>query len=168
DTNALRVGFHWPFYHRWLNRVVSRRARGRCSRARHVFRHRSFSLHHGGRHGDGVHGWPSLLVAKNFRTLVSGIGRQTRSYDHIHRIQSDVLPTVYSWLPWSTAPLPRLSAGVPNLSCALDCRRFHPGRRIFNAADLFHLGMEAWSRCRAEPMASDWFGMANAFAAART
>ena len=41
----------------------------------HLFCRRAFSLHHGGRHGDGVHGRAALLVAENHRANVS---RKTR------------------------------------------------------------------------------------------
>ena len=38
---------------------------------RHLFRHRAFPLHHGGRHGHGVSGRAALLVAEDHRPNVS-------------------------------------------------------------------------------------------------
>ena len=42
---------------------------------RHLFCRGAFSLHHGGRNGDGVHGRAAFLVAENHRADVSGKAR---------------------------------------------------------------------------------------------
>ena len=61
------LGFIGLFTLGWADRPVSRGSRIECARPRHVLRHCSLSFHHGRRHGDGLHGRPALLVAKNHR-----------------------------------------------------------------------------------------------------
>ena len=89
---------------------------------RHLFRGRAFSLHHGGRHGDGVHGRPALLVAEDHRPDVSRTAGPTGRADHVHRIQPHVFPAIRAGLSGHAAPLSCLSAGVPDLQCHVERR----------------------------------------------
>ena len=56
----------------------------------HLLCRRAFPLHHGRRHGHGVHGRIALLVAEDLRPDVSGICRQDGRHHHLRGIQSDV------------------------------------------------------------------------------
>ena len=71
-------GFIGLFTMGGMTGLIRGRARGRRACDRHVFHHRAFPLHHGRRHGDGLHRGHAFLVAKDFRADVSGrLGRSS-------------------------------------------------------------------------------------------
>ena len=61
------LGFIGLFTMGGLTGLVPGVARDRRAPERHLFHRRAFSLHHGGRRGDGVSGRHSFLVAENHR-----------------------------------------------------------------------------------------------------
>ena len=69
---ALRAWLHRPVHDRRADRAVSRGARPRRPRARHLLRHRALPLHHGRRRGHGVSRRHALLVAEDLGTALSG------------------------------------------------------------------------------------------------
>ena len=72
DADALCLRLHRPVHHRRPDRRCSwPRSASTCT-SRHLLRRRPLPLHHGGRHGDGLHGRPALLVAQDHRPNVSG------------------------------------------------------------------------------------------------
>ena len=86
NADAVRARLHRTVYDRRPDRFVSRLPRGRCARARHLLRHRAFSLHYGGRNGDGLPRRPPFLVAENQRPLVSGAPGETFRHHDFRRI----------------------------------------------------------------------------------
>jgi len=126
------------------------------------------SLHHGRRNGDGLHVWPALLVAENYRAPVSGVRRQTRRHDHLHRVQSHFLSAIHSRLSRNATALPRLSAGVSIVQRPLHCRRIDSWDRIFASPDLFFVVAEIRSCRRAKSVARNRPGVADGVATAET
>ena len=73
DTPMLyALGFIGLFTIGGSDRIVPRLPRRRRPRARHLLHHRPLPLHHGGRHGDGLHGRIALLVAQDQRQALPG------------------------------------------------------------------------------------------------
>src|SRR5258706_542426 len=87
----------------------------------------------------GGGGGDSLLVAKDHGADVYRVAGAAVGGDHFSGIQSHVFPAVPAGLSWHAAPLPRLSAGISGAERHVHRRRFDPGRRVCNSADLSHL-----------------------------
>ena len=60
DADAVRPGLHRPVHDGRTDGPVPGRAGRGHARPRHLLRHRPFPLHHGRRHGDGLHGRAAL------------------------------------------------------------------------------------------------------------
>ena len=63
----------------------------------------------------GYLGRYAFLVAQDFRPHVSRSLGQACGVDRVYRIQPDVLPAIYSWLPGNAAALLAVSAGIPGV-----------------------------------------------------
>src|SRR5262249_14746393 len=126
----------------------------------------TFSFHHGWRHGDGLHGRTSLLVAENHRAALSGKLGPNFCTHHLRRLYPDVPAAICARLSWYAAPLPCLSARVSSAECDVDCWRVDFGCRVRAAADLFIVVASLRKNRRPKSMACNWSGMANIFAAA--
>src|SRR5438093_845309 len=163
---ALRARLHRAVHHRRPDRPLPRLARHGRARDRHLLRDRPLPLHHGGRHGHGLHGRRALLVAEDQRADVPrGLGA-ARGAHHLHRLQPDLLPAVHPRLPRHAAALPRLSRGVPSAERDVDGRRVHPGRRLPAADDLPPLVAALRRERGRQPVGRDRPRVADAVAAA--
>ena len=109
NAHALCVRVHRSLYDRRPHGTFSGHAGNRRARDRYLFCRSPFPLHHGRRRYHGLHGRPSLLVAKNHRPSLSGILGPHRGRDYLHRFQSDVLSAVRAWLSWHAQALARVS-----------------------------------------------------------
>src|SRR2546430_14418230 len=65
----------------------------------------------------------ALLVAEDYRQALSEVLVAIRRRGSLHRLQSDFLSAVYSWLPRHAPALSHLSAGISGAQRAFDRRR---------------------------------------------
>ena len=116
NADALCPGLHRAVHHRGADRAVPGHAGARRPRARHLFRHRPFSLHHGRRRRDGLSGRHPLLVAQDDRPHVSRELGQTVGHPDFHRLQSDLLSRSSCWATWAC---PAATTSIrPNSRCS--------------------------------------------------
>src|SRR5262249_9806983 len=126
----------------------------------------TFSLHHGWWHGDGVSGRYSQLVAEDQRPYVPrSMGAHCRS-DCLHRLQPDLFPSIYSWLPRHASPLLRLFVGIPGSECDVYRWSVDPCGRVRLADGLPDLVAEVWSRGSRQSVERYRAGMADTVTAA--
>ena len=130
------AGVRLPVHGRRADRPVPGLPRHGHARPRHLLRHRPLPLHHGRRHGHGLHGGPALLVAEDHRPHVLGVVVEAGGDHHLRRLLPDVPAAVRRGLRRHAAALPPLPAGVPGLERDVVGRRLDPGGRLRSAAVL--------------------------------
>ena len=119
----------------------------------------AFPLHHGRRHGNGVPGRHSLLVAQDHGSDVSrSVGAHFGNSD-LRRVQSDIFPPVHSRLFGHAATLSRISRRVGSTQRALVGRRIDFGGRISISHDLPDMVVPLRQACSSQPLACHGHGM---------
>src|SRR5205085_10623901 len=113
-----------------------------------------------------VSGGSALLVAEDDGKNVSRSAREALGVDHLHRLQSDVLPAICPWLHGYAATLSRVSARVPGPERALDRRRVCPRGRPSGADVLHALVVEIWRNRREQSLPRHWTRVADDLATA--
>ena len=103
------LGFLGLFTIGGLTGLVPRLSADRYRRHRLLFRRRAFPHHHGRRHGVGVHGRHSLLVAEGDGQALQRILGAVRRHHHVPRLQRDVPAAICDGLARHAAPLSLLS-----------------------------------------------------------
>ena len=110
NADALFVRLHRIVHYRRPDGRVSGFARYGRAPDRNLLHRRPLPLRDGRRHADGLPGRHPLLVAKDYRTYVSGAGLEARGSYDVYRIHPDVLPAVPARLPRHAASVSCLSA----------------------------------------------------------
>src|SRR5439155_666412 len=107
-------------------------------------------LHYGWRRGHGLRGGLALLVAEDYRQALSESVVAICRRGSLHRLQSDVLSAIYSWLPRHAPALSHLSAGIPGAQRAFDRRRLDSCTGLPAAHELPDLVHALWPSRRTE------------------
>ncbi len=165
-AHAVCLRFYWAVHHGRPHRIISGGVGNRRTRNRHLFRHRTFPLHHGGRRGDGVFGRNAFLVAENFRPDVSRSIGQDFGAHCFPRFQPDLLPAVYPRLPRDAPPLLAVSSGVPGVERAFHGWVYHSRGRISFADGLFPVVDALRKNCARQSLGSLGTGVEDQFATA--
>src|SRR5262249_39816384 len=133
-AHALCPGVRLSVYGRRIDRSVLGRPRNGHSCPRYLFRHRPFPLHHGGRHGDGVHGRAALLVAADDRADVLSVVVEAGGPYYLRGFLPH-LPTALSFgIRRNAAALSPLCAGISGLERDVVGRCLDTGCRLRTAA----------------------------------
>src|SRR5437016_1725407 len=108
----------------------------------------------------------SYLVAEDYRQALSEVVVAIRRRGSLHRLQSDVLSAVYSWLPRHAPALSHLSAGIPGAQRAFFRRRLDSCAGLPATHELPDLVHALWPSRRTESLARHRSGVENGSTAA--
>ena len=167
-ADAVRPGLRRPVHGGRPDRAVPGVAGHGHARSRHLFRHRPFPFHHGRRHGHGLHGRPALLVAEDHRPHVLRLVVEAGGADHLRRLLPDLPAAVRRWAtPGCRAATIaiRRSIQVWNVMSSAGASILAVGYVLPLCYLLLFAGYGPAGR--AEPLARDRTGMADAVAAAQ-
>src|ERR1051325_4412921 len=165
-TDVVWPRIHWTV-HYWRNDwTLSCRFGRRRSFDGHLLCRCALPLHHGRWRANGLSRRTSLLVAKDQRSYVSRRLGTIQCACDLRGIQSDISAAVRRRLHGNAAQVPRVSAGVSGVQCAVVSGSVHSGIWNVDTGNLLCLVDALRQTCGSESVALTWFGMANAITAA--